>query len=432
MKFNKQLAIILVLIAMLLSATAVSVYFYNQNKQIEKTKSSLVTIYVAKKEIKRYQLIQPKDLKETKIQRQYILTKPLLKKEILNKFAKETIYQNEAFLKEKLTTKVVQEVVKKKDINFKYNSYNMPLKLFKNPNYDLQVTDNIDIISVYGKDLSSNKNHKDYSVQYIATNIKVLGFLREGRKTKNSIVKQKIKTIERKKRIEKDIEIKADEIVLDLKRATIVTLIHDYNKGQQLWMIKSKPGNTVKSKKKEIMKLFEQKTPTSYPVTWYTPKDRVKVKKAIISYSDGDKVEETKKMEIKTNFDEICSKTSKLLLATRKMIKLKQSPSHNATELKHNVYKNYVLPYIQFKDGWYKLCDQTFIHEKDIKKISYNKYLQLIGKKNKKIKAMKPIKKVKKIAKQTKLSQAKSIVSQDSDDQRRKARIKKIAKAFRE
>ena len=53
MKFNKQIAIILILLSMLLSAIAVSIYFYNKNQQVLESSNQLVTIFVAKDNIKR-------------------------------------------------------------------------------------------------------------------------------------------------------------------------------------------------------------------------------------------------------------------------------------------------------------------------------------------------------------------------------------------
>ncbi len=61
----------------------------------------MVTIFVANKRINKNTLVKAEDIKQTSIAKQFVLTKPLLKNEILGKFAKEAIYQNEAFLKRK-------------------------------------------------------------------------------------------------------------------------------------------------------------------------------------------------------------------------------------------------------------------------------------------------------------------------------------------
>ncbi len=74
----------------------------------------MVTIYVAEDNIQKDTQITEKQIKKTSIAKQFILTKPLLKKEIINKFAKETIYKNEAFLKEKLSLKIEEDREKKK------------------------------------------------------------------------------------------------------------------------------------------------------------------------------------------------------------------------------------------------------------------------------------------------------------------------------
>jgi hypothetical protein len=242
MKFDKQLAIILILLSMLLSAIAISVYFYNQSQETIKKNNQLVVIYVAKENIPKDTLIEKKHIVQTTIARQFLLTKPLLEKEIIGKFAKEPIYKNEAFLKEKLTEKIEKKKVNK-DFNYKYNSYNMSLDLFQNPNYSLQPDDIIKIITVYPSSL--NRENNDFQVQYIAKNIRVVGFMRDGYPSDKSIIKKKIKKIEKKQQVEEIVDIKADEIILDIKQDTLISLIEHYYKGKningkQLWMVKSK------------------------------------------------------------------------------------------------------------------------------------------------------------------------------------------------
>lgn len=114
MKFNKQIAAILILLSMLLSAIAIAVYFYIEKQEVIESNNKMVTIYVAEDNIQKDTQITEKQIKKTSIAKQFILTKPLLKKEIINKFAKETIYKNEAFLKEKLSLKIEEDREKKK------------------------------------------------------------------------------------------------------------------------------------------------------------------------------------------------------------------------------------------------------------------------------------------------------------------------------
>lgn len=391
MKFNKQLAIILVLLSMLLSAIAVSVYFYNQNQKVLKSKNQLVTIFVANKDIKKDTLVTEDFLKQTTIARQYVLTKPLLKKEILNKYAKEKIYKNEAFLKEKLSTKI-EEAPAKKILDYKYNSYNMALELFQNPNFSLQPSDIIKIISVYPKGDKDTSN--DFSVQYVAKNIKVLGFLRDGYISDKSIIKKKIKRLVKKKQVEEIIDIKADEIIIDVKQDVLLSLINDYNKGKQLWMVKSKIEEDIEDDtkdKKQVAELIDNKKKAKatkkkyvakkkyYPVKWYQPKATVSTKTAVISYADNNELKETKKAKVRSSFHEECSKTDKLLIVVSNRISLKKNPSSRAKTHK-TVYKNYILPYTnisKINTNWYILCDGTYVNSENVAPITYSEYKKL-------------------------------------------------------
>lgn len=390
MKFNKQLAVILVLLSMLLSAIAVSVYFYNQNQKVLKSKKQLVTIYVAKNNIKKDTLISAKHIKQTTIARQYILTKPLLKKEIINKYSKETIYKNEAFLKEKLSTKI-EKVISKKTFEYKYNSYNMALKLFQNPNFSLQPDDIIKIISVYPKEKEDGTN--DFSVQYVAKNIRVLGFLRDGYTSDKSIIKKKIKRLVKKKQVEEIIDIKADEIVLDVKQDILLSLINDYNKGKQLWMVKSKIEEVakidIKEEKKKIKNLYKYKkkktavkrkyTPRSYPIKWYQPKNTVSTKTATISYADNDDLSQTKNAKITSNFNKQCVKKDKLLIVVSNKTNLRNNPSIRA-KVHKTIYKNYILAYTnisKINNNWYVICDGSYINSEDVMVLTYEEYKKL-------------------------------------------------------
>jgi len=394
MKFDKQLAVILILLSMLLSAIAISVYFYNQSQETIKKSNQLVVIYVAKENIPRNTLIEKKHLVQTTTARQFLLTKPLLEKEIIGKFAKEPIYKNEAFLKQKLAEKI-EKKKEKKDFNYKYNSYNMSLDLFQNPNYSLQPDDIIKIITVYPK--SVNRENNDFEVQYIAKNIRVLGFMRDGYPSNKSIIKKKIKKVVKKQQIEEIVDIKADEIILDIKQDTLISLIEHYYKGKdikgkQLWMVKSKleeeiDKKTIKEEKKKIKEIVVSKKIKKkyvskkryYPVKWYQPKNKVSTKTAIISYANDKELVETKKAKITSNYAKECSKKDKLLIVVSNSTKLKKSPSHRAKTHK-TLYKNYVVAYksvSKINPSWYLICDDSYINSEDVVITSYDEYKKL-------------------------------------------------------
>lgn len=385
MKFNKQVAAILILLSMLLSAIAIAVYLYNENKKTAASNNQMLTIYIATKNIPMGTKITDKLIRQSKVARQFILNKPLLKKEILGKFAKENIYKNEAFLKEKLSEKIEKKEEIQEDLSYKYNSYNMSLELFENPNYSLKPNDIIKIISVYPK---STKKENDFSVQYVAKNIRILGFQKDGRATDKPIVKKKVKKLVNKKQVEEIIDIKSDEIVLDIKEKTLLKLIDNYNKGKQLWMVKSKMEEEedskkikelFKPKKKVAKKTYKSYKPRTYSVKWYNPKSTVSTKTATISYADKKELNQTKKAKITSSFNQECGKTDKLLLGTSNTILLKTNPSSRAKTHKR-VYKNYVLPYTsisKINTSWYMLCDGSYVRKRDVKEISYEEYLKL-------------------------------------------------------
>ena len=386
MKFNKQIAIILILLSMLLSAIAVSIYFYNKNQQVLESSNQLVTIFVAKDNIKQDTLITDEHIKQTTVAKQYILTKPLLKKEILNKYARESIYKNEAFLKEKLTTEI-KKVDDSKTLDYKYNSYNMAFSLFKNPNYSLEPGDIIKIISVY-----PDPEPNSYSVQYVAKDIKILGFLNSGRPVEKTIIKKKIKKVVKKKQVEQIIELKSEELILDIKQDILLSLINDYNKGKQLWMVKTKlqevkeaiikENKIVKEdKKKKIEKLFKKKKyiPRSYPIKWYQAKNSYNTETAMITYSNNSDLKDTKEVKISSNNRDKCSEKNNLLIAVSNKVYLRTHPSIRA-KIHRKIYKNYIIPYIsisKINTSWYMLCDGSYIQSKDVKEISYDEYKKL-------------------------------------------------------
>ncbi|XPV68188.1 MAG: hypothetical protein ACNI25_12855 [Halarcobacter sp.] len=386
MKFDKQLAIILVLISLLLSAIGISIYFYNKNEQTKKENNQLVKIYVAKNNIKQNTLIKDKDIKETTVAKQYVLTKPLLKQEIINKYAIENIYANEQFLKEKLSVTPQIKRQLSKILDYNYSSYNMSFKLFKNPNYSIQPNDVIKIISVYPMD--SEKNN--YKVRYVAKNIKVLGFLSDGKEIEKAIYKKKVKRFEKKQQIEEIVDIKSDEMILDIKEDVLLSLISDFNKGNQLWMVKSKMENDTKDVKKvtkiDKSKLNKTKVNKSYkpkkvyyPITWYKPATTYETKTAMITYANDSKKTDIKKAKVASDYQKECSETNKLLLVKSRTVYLREAPSIRA-KIDKKIAKNYILPYVsisKINPNWYMICDETYVQRKDVEVITYDDYKRL-------------------------------------------------------
>ena len=395
MQLNRQIVIILILASLLFSALGAAFYFYDKNKKAMKSKNKLITIYIAKDDIKRNTLLTVSHLAKTKVAKQYILNKPLLKKEILGKYTKERIYKNELFLKQKLNTKI--EKSRAKVLDYKNSSYNMKFKMFKNPNYSLVQGDVINIISVYPKAGSADKKGKylEYETQYVSKNIRILGFLRNGFTESETITKQKVKKFIKKKKIEEVLDVKSDELILDIEPQVLITLLSDFNKGNQLWMVKTKESIQIepidKMPEEEAIKLVEKKVAKDkkinkvkvYKYKWYVPKTSFIKKSAIIDYTNDEKDSDTKtkSVEIVVNSKKICSSIKdKLLIGTASRFYLREKGS-TKSDYKRIVQRNTIIPYIEKLSHWYKTCDGLYVSKNVVKEISYSKAAKKVGRK---------------------------------------------------
>jgi len=393
MQMNKQIIMILILASLLFSAIGAAFYFYKENKEVLKNKNELVTIYIAKDDIKSNTLLDISHLAKTKIAKQFILNKPLLKKEIVGKYTKDKIYKNEIFLKQNLNTKI--EKSKAKILDYKNSSYNMKFELFQNPDITLVQGDFINIISVYPKDGEKVKKgeHTDYNVQYVATNLKVLGFIRDGRTESETITKHKIDTIVKKKPVTKVVDVKADELILDIKSDILLNIIKDYAIGNLLWMVKTKesvliePIDKMEDKevliaKKDIKKVIKIYKPKRYKYTWYKPTITTIQKSAIIDYS-GDKdnkKSKTKKVSVVINKTNLCSSIKdNLIIGNTRSFYIRDEAS-TKSKYKKLLYKNTIIPYLQELNHWYKTCDGLYISKSVVSKISYSKAISKVGK----------------------------------------------------
>jgi len=391
MQLNKQLVIIVVLASFLISSVVTALYFYKKNKEIVNTKSEMVTLYIAKEDIQPNTLIQTKHLAQTQIARQYVLNTPLTMKEILGKYTNERIYKHEVFLKQKLDTKLKQE--KKKILPFNKSAYNMKFALFQNPNLALQQGEYINIISVYPKTADKKP---DFSVQYIAPKIKVIGFLRQGKYESQTFTKQKVTKVINKKRVEVIEEVKADEMILDIDLDVLTKLVRDYNRGRQLWMTKinhtdepeikeepkkeeieiiAKVEDVVKTPKKKLIK------PIKYKYEMYTAKDSSFTRVARIDYGNSaSENSKTKAVNIKVDKNRICSNIDdKFIVANVAKLNIRSSNSLQSA-IANKVKKNTIIPYIMKIDDWYKICDGNYVHKSVVKEFSPEQVKNKLGK----------------------------------------------------
>jgi hypothetical protein len=375
MQINKQLIAIIVLASLLFSAVGAALFFYKKNIQTQKDKSELVTIYIAKDDIQKDTLLTIENLAQTKIAKQYILNPPLIKKEILGKYTNETIYKHEIFLKQKLDTQIKKE--DKKILDFEKSAYNMKFDLFQNPNFSLRQDEYIDIISVFSGNYTNDKDAiSDFNVQYVANNIKILGFIRDGRYESQTITQHTVEKIENKKQVQKTIEIKADELIIDIDPEVLLNLINDYNKGKQLWMVKTKyKEEIIDESQKEAIKAedenpkeeFDKTTiaPLKYQYKMYKTLRSTMTKSAIINYSNDQNNENTvtKNIDIVIDSNKICSQIKdKFIVGIPNGFYIRSSASRSSEE-KDLLSKNTIIPYLDKQNDWYKTCDQKYIHE---------------------------------------------------------------------
>jgi hypothetical protein len=375
MQINKQLIAIIVLASLLFSAVGAALFFYKKNIQTQKDKSELVTIYIAKDDIQKDTLLTIENLAQTKIAKQYILNPPLIKEEILGKYTNETIYKHEIFLKQKLDTQIKKE--DKKILDFEKSAYNMKFDLFQNPNFSLRQDEYIDIISVFSGNYTNDKDAiSDFNVQYVANNIKILGFIRDGRYESQTITQHTVEKIENKKQVQKTIEIKADELIIDIDPEVLLNLINDYNKGKQLWMVKTKyKEEIIDESQKEVIKAedenpkeeFDKTTiaPLKYQYKMYKTLRSTMTKSAIINYSNDQNNENTvtKNIDIVIDSNKICSQIKdKFIVGIPNGFYIRSSASRSSEE-KDLLSKNTIIPYLDKQNDWYKTCDQKYIHE---------------------------------------------------------------------
>lgn len=378
MQVNRQLIIILILASLLFSALAAAFYFYKKNQLALKENNELRTIYIAKDDIKKGTLLEAKHLAKTQIAKQFLLNEPLVKKEILGKYTNETIYKHEIFLKQKLGAKA--QTKGKELLKFKYNSYNMDFTLFENPNYSLKQNDTINIISVYGLGKANSKGkYKNYNVDYVVKGVKVLGFLRDGNIENNTITRQKVKKVIKKKIVEQEVDVKSNELIVDIKTDTLLSLIKDYNKGNQLWMVKTKePRPIIKLIKETKTKKVNKNYKRSYPYNLYRGLNTSITKSALINY-ENEKESIKKNIKIKVDYTKICASIKDRFIVGKVPSFYIRSEATTKSKRKKLLYKNTIIPYLAKHKDWYLTCDRQYVHKSVVNYISTFKVREKLG-----------------------------------------------------
>lgn len=402
MQINKQLIAIIILASLLFSAIGAALFFFKKNQQTQKAKSELVTIYIAKEDIPKDTLLTIEYLAQTTIAKEYILNTPLTKEEIIGKYTNEKIYKHEIFLKEKLDTQIVKE--EKKILDFKKSSYNMKFEIFKNPNYALVQGEYINIISVFPIDGYDEKGRfNNFEVEYVASNLKVLGFIRNGKHESASITKQPVKKVVDKKTVEEIEDVKSDEIILDIDLDVLLKLTQNYNKGNQLWMVKiaydETKENTTEQNNKEDAKAEVKAAAASaqtlttkvnppvdqsikYKFRLYSSDVTVLTQSAAIDYANDVNKEKSKikNVEIAVDSNKICSQIKdKFIVGNANSFYIRSEPSKDSKD-KSLLYRNIIIPYTEKLEDWYKTCDGRYVHQSVVNEVDLSFIQSKLGK----------------------------------------------------
>lgn len=402
MQINKQLIAIIILASLLFSAIGAALFFFKKNQQTQKAKSELVTVYIAKDDIPRDTLLTIEYLAQTTIAKEYILNTPLTKEEIIGKFTNEKIYKHEIFLKQKLDSQIIKE--QKKILDFKKSSFNMKFEQFKNPNYALLQGEYINIISVYPKDGYDEKGiANNFEVEYVANNLKVLGFIRNGKYESASITKQTVQKVIDKKTVEVIEEVKSDELILDIDLDILLKLTQNYNKGNQLWMVQiaydeNRENNTEQNNQEEIkneVKAAASNTQAStvkinptidhaikYKFRLYSSDVTVLTQSAAIDYANDVNKEKSKikNVEIAVDTNKICSQIKdKFIVGNANSFYIRAEPSKDSQE-KSLLYRNIIIPYVEKQEEWYKTCDGKYVHQSVVNEVDLSFIQSKLGK----------------------------------------------------
>jgi hypothetical protein len=401
MQINKQLIAIIILASLLFSAIGAALFFFKKNQQTQKAKSELVTVYIAKDDIPRDTLLSIENLAQTTIAKEYILNTPLTKDEIIGKYTNEKIYKHEIFLKQKLDSQIIKE--QKKILDFKKSSFNMKFEQFKNPNYALLQGEYINIISVYPKDGYDEKGiANNFEVEYVANNLKVLGFIRNGKHESASITKQTVQKIIDKKTVEVIEEVKSDEIILDIDLDVLLKLTQNYNKGNQLWMVQiaydeTKETTSDQNNQEEVKAEVKASASTAastvkvnptidqaikYKFRLYSSDVTVLTQSAAIDYANDVNKEKSKikNVEIAVDSNKICSQIKdKFIVGNANSFYIRSEPSKDSQE-KSLLYRNIIIPYVEKQEEWYKTCDGRFVHQSVVNEVDLSFIQSKLGK----------------------------------------------------
>ena len=259
-----------------------------------------IEVYVTSANISKGDLIDNNDIKKASLPKEYLTFTPLVASEIIGHYATVSMFKDEPFRKEKLSTvkpekKVISHAVNEKSDVKKivqedesFSQYNnnkdtiiLPLSLFKNTDTSLKAGDYIDILTVIPK-----KNSKDgsFNTKYVAVHLLINSFVNGSHRVKGMVSVD-----------EDGLVSYAGSVVFDILPGDAKNLLSTYYKTQRLntqgiyntkrdnsghlWIVKcttQMDANIQKYKRKLLVD----------HVTVYKKKKKKAVQKVSISYED--------------------------------------------------------------------------------------------------------------------------------------------------
>ncbi|MEA3228025.1 MAG: RQC domain-containing protein, partial [Campylobacterota bacterium] len=227
------------------------------------------------------------------------------------------------------------------------------------------------------------KNHDNKFWNGVLRQALVLGFLTKGKETSTSITKATVTKVVKKKEVKQTIDRKAEDMLIDIDAKVLLSLIDDYNRGNQLWIVKThliveKKVETIEEEEKITGDSNAKKRKRVYLPRLYTARDTFENVNATIHYGDDKRATVLKKETIK--IDTECKDQDNYIIALLDRVHLRSGASYRY-RIKRTVFKNYIIPYKSMANpNWFITCDGYYIHKNEVKVISKEVALERLKK----------------------------------------------------
>ncbi len=206
-----------------------------------------------------------------------------------------------------------------------------------------------------------------------------------------------------KKTVEEIEDVKSDEIILDIDLDVLLKLTQNYNKGNQLWMVKiaydETKENTTEQNNKEDAKAEVKAAAASaqtlttkvnppvdqsikYKFRLYSSDVTVLTQSAAIDYANDVNKEKSKikNVEIAVDSNKICSQIKdKFIVGNANSFYIRSEPSKDSKD-KSLLYRNIIIPYTEKLEDWYKTCDGRYVHQSVVNEVDLSFIQSKLGK----------------------------------------------------